>query len=420
MERPSHHASLRVILLAAAAFVHVACTAKPTSEQASVATELVVRPGAVLLRAGETVQLAAQVNDARGRPVGDAAIAFSAAANSIVRVSNQGLVSAAGVAGRDSILVSSGALVRRIAVTVNAGHPAVIEVAAGADQAGVAGSVVSEPLAFIVRDAYGNAIPRIPVRFVAGSGGAASPEAVKTDASGTARVLWTLGSLAGTQSLVVMADSATITVEAMAHAGTMARVVNIDPVARRTSAGDTILVRLRALDAFGNGVEGTAVAFSVSAGGGEVAPARIESDSTGLAEARWRTGTVAGVNVLHVRAFQVHDTTFQIGIRTIGGPPSALQLVSGDGQRARAGVSVRRPPVIRVVDRFGNPVSAVRVRFSTPSLGAVVQPLEVVTDDEGVAGPRVWTLGTSGEQQLLIVADGVPDTLRVRARVTSR
>lgn len=401
-------------------FALTACTAKEASDQTSEATELVVRPATVSLRAGETMQLAAQVNDARGRPVGDAPIAFSAAANSIVRVSSQGLVSAAGVAGRDSISVTSGVLVRRIAVAVNAGHPAVIEVLGGADQNGVVGSIVPEPLAFVVRDAYGNAIPRTTVRFVAGAGGAASPEAVTTDASGTARVLWTLGSLAGTQALVVMADSATISVEATAQAGMMARVVNIDPMARRTSAGDTIHVRLRTLDAFGNGVEGTTVAFSARVGGGEVAPARVESDSTGLAEARWRTGTVAGPNVLHVHAFQVHDTTFQISIRTIGGPPSAVQLVSGDGQRARAGVPVRRPPVIRVVDRFGNPVSAVRVRFSTPSPGAVVQPTELVTDEEGKAAPRVWTLGTSGEQQLLIAADGVADTLRVRARVTSR
>lgn len=148
-------------------------------------------------------------------------------------------------------------------------------------------------------------------------------------------------------------------------------------------------------------------------------PARIESDSSGIVQTTWRTGTASGMNALRVRAFEVFDTTFQLTVRTTGGPPTEVRLVSGDNQRARSGAAVPRAPVIRLVDRFGNPVEAVRVRFLAGA-GDTVEPPEIVTDERGQGSPRLWTLGEAGTHELKVVADGVADTLRVRARATSR
>ena len=39
---------------------------------------------------------------------------------------------------------------------------------------------------------------------------------------------------------------------------------------------------------------------------------------------------------------------------------------------------------------------------------ALVQPQELVTDDQGNATPRVWTLGAVGDQELLVVVDWTP------------
>lgn len=410
------------VLVLATAFA-VGCITRRDEAPGSRATELLVRPSAVSMRAGETVQLEAQVNDDRGTPVGGAALLFRAESTSIVRVSGSGLISAVGVAGRDSIVVRSDSLTRVVPVVVSAGHPTVVDVISGANQVGLAGGTLTEPLVVTIRDAYGNAVAHSAVRFNAESGGEAVPASATTDAAGTARVLWTLGPLAGAQYLVVQADSAglaTATVDATARAGAFARVVDVDPVGRRISAGDTVVVRLRALDGFGNGVEGAVFAFRTRAGSGEVIPPRLESDSTGLVRTRWRTGTAAGSDTLEVHAFQTRDTSFKLVVRTIGGSPSEISLVSGDNQRARAGAAVARPPVVRVVDKYGNPVTAVRVRFSTASPGASVQPAELVTNEHGTAAPTQWQLGSSGEQLLLIAADGVADTVRVRARVSSR
>ncbi|MEO6443967.1 MAG: hypothetical protein ABIZ91_14030, partial [Gemmatimonadaceae bacterium] len=167
------------------------------------------------------------------------------------------------------------------------------------------------------------------------------------------------------------------------------------------------------------GVSSTIFAFSVEAGGGSVVPARIESDSSGIVQTKWRTGTSSGMNALRVRAFEVFDTTFQLTVRTTGGQPTELRLVSGDNQRVRSGAAVSRAPVIRLVDRFGNPVEAVRVRFLSGA-GDTVEPPELVTDERGQVAPRLWTLGEAGAHELKVVADGVTDTLRVRARVTPR
>lgn len=404
---------------AAVIIVSAACTDVPPPGSGPAAA-LVVRPSSVTLRAGETVQLSAQVNDAMGRPLGGASITYTAGVDSLVRVTSVGLVSAAGSAGSASVLVSSDTLTRAIPVTVVAGAPGSIEVADGSGQLGTAGAMLDAPIAIMVRDVFGNPTPRVPLQLTLQTGGSVVPATLSTDAVGTARVRWTLGPVAGVQVLLVRAESVTTTVDAVARPGPMTQVVDVDPRTRRTHAGDTIAVRLRALDAFGNGVPGTVFAFSVAEGRGDVLPARVESDSNGIAVTRWRTDTLVGTNALRARAFQTRDTTFELRVRTLGGAAAALRLLSGDGQRVRAGLRLPRSPQVKVVDRYGNPVAAVRVRFRTDTTRAAVAPAEVITDDEGVAQPSAWILGQAGEHQLQVIADGVRDTVRVRARATAR
>lgn len=392
------------------------CTSRSDIHPSSRAVELQVRPPVLALHAGETVQIAVQVNDASGRPVGGAPINFAADSNGIVRVSHLGVLSAVGPAGQDSIRISSGTLTRSIPVTVRAGPPNVIEIASTALREGLAGTSLSAPIVVTVRDAYGNTVSRAPVHFTTETGGEASPATVISDAAGIARTMWTLGALAGSQTLLVRADSAQTVVEATARAGTMSRIQNMDPISKRTHAGDSVTVTLRATDQFGNGVAGVVFAFTVDSGGGTVLPARVESDSIGIARTSWRTGRIAGTNTLRVRAFQVQDTSFSLAVRTIGGVPTTLALVTGDNQNTKAGTAVSRAPVVRVSDKYGNPVSAVRIRFLTSSVDATVDPTELVTDDQGRAALRAWILKTPGEQTLLVIADGIADTLRVKAR----
>ena len=70
----------------------------------------------------------------------------------------------------------------------------------GAPRSGLAGRALPRPVAFVVTDAYGNAIPDVAVAFTAGAG-RVSPTRVMTDAKGRAATRWTLGGEMGDQTL---------------------------------------------------------------------------------------------------------------------------------------------------------------------------------------------------------------------------
>jgi hypothetical protein len=381
-------------------------------EVAAVA-DVIVRPASVRLRAGEAAQLLAQVNDSNGRPIGGAELTFSTVTPRMLRVSPAGAISAVGPVGDGLITVSSGSTHREVPVVITAGIASAARLTTGGAQQGEAGTTLPEPIVVSVTDAFGNAVSREDVRFQASGSGSADPTTATTDAAGIARAVWTLGENAGPQTLQASVGEASTILEALAVAGRMASIEPVGVLARRVSAGDSVLVRLRAADRHGNGVSGVVMAFSVSGGGGTVAPARVETGPDGLAQTRWVTGRSAGINVLAARAIDVRDTTIRIDVRTHGGAPAAVEIVRGGTQRAAVGAPVPVPPTVSVVDQYGNAVSAARIRFLASS--GSVEPAETVTDEAGRAAVQRWVLGTAGANTLSVIVDGVTDTLRVVA-----
>lgn len=400
--------SLTVLLLA--------CDSAPESaSDAAPVADIVVRPAVIRLRSGEAAQLAAQANDSNGRPIGGADLAYTTTTPRVVRVSPAGAVSAVGPVGDGLITVASGSTHRQLPVIITAGAPSAARVESGGGQSGEAGTTLPAPVVLVVTDAFGNPVPRTEVRFEASAGGVAEPATATTDPTGFARTVWTLGTIAGPQTLHATAGEAAAVLEASAVSGRMAAIEAVGELVRRVSAGDTVPVRLRVTDRHGNGVSGAIVAFSVRSGGGAVAPTRIETGADGLAQTRWVTGTSAGLNALAARTIDVRDTTIQVDVRTFGGPAASVVLVRGNNQRGAVGRAVAVAPSVRVNDRYGNAVSAARVRFVTGDSG-VVEPPELVTDDSGRATVARWVLGRRGENVLRIVVDGVTDTLRVTAQ----
>jgi len=387
--------------------------------QVEPAADVIVRPVVVRLRAGEAAQLSAQVNDSTGRPIGGAELTYETTTPRLVRISPAGAVSSLGPVGDGSIRVSSGSTWREVAVVVAAGVPGAARFLGGGGQTGEAGSTLPEPVVLSVSDAFGNVVPQTEVRFTAGAGGSTEPATATTDATGVARTVWTLGTGAGPQTLQARAGDATAVIEASAVPGRMASIEQVGALVRRISVGDSLPVRLRVADRHGNGVSGVVVAFRIESGGGMVAPARVETGADGLAQTRWTTGTKAGLNVLNARAIDVRDTTIRVDVRTYGGPATAAEVVRGDAQRASAGAAVPVPPTIRVIDAYGNVVSAARVRFAA-SEGGTVEPPESVTDEDGRVTVTRWVLGGAGANVLSVIVDGVTDTLRIRAQARPR
>jgi hypothetical protein len=75
-----------------------------------------------------------------------------------------------------------------------------------APASGTAGRALPKPVQVIVRDRFGNPLPRVTVSFAA-SAGKASPAQALTDASGRAATTWTLGPKRGKQSLTATVKS---------------------------------------------------------------------------------------------------------------------------------------------------------------------------------------------------------------------
>jgi hypothetical protein len=386
----------------------------------STVAAIVVQPSVLRLRAGEVAQLSAQVNDSAGRPIGGAELVYSSSAPTLMRVSSSGVVAPLGPLGSGVIVAASGSTRMEIPVEVTAGGPSAARISSGSGQVGEAGATLPNPIVINVTDAFDNPVARGDVRIQPSSDGTTEPGLVTTDALGNARLLWTLGALSGPQTLQVTAGDASLLVEATAVAGRMATVKPIGAPVRRTSAGDTVPVRLRAADRHDNGVSGVVMVFTVERGDGAVFPTRVETATDGLAVSQWVTGSQSGMNVLRVRVIDVSDTTIRIDLRTRGGAPASVQLLRGGGnQRATTGTAVSVPPTVVVKDKYDNVVSAARVRFIPVGAGSVDRP-DAVTEENGIASAGRWVLGAAGENTLLIAVDGISDTIRVTARGTGR
>ncbi|GIW53442.1 MAG: hypothetical protein KatS3mg081_2797 [Gemmatimonadales bacterium] len=180
-------------------------------------------------------------------------------------------------------------------------------------------------------------------------------------------------------------------------------------------------LEVRVDDRLGNAIAGISVGFSVTAGGGTVANASVTTDSEGKARTTWTLGTVAGSPQTVVASVQGRTASFSA--TAVAGPADSLVKVSGDNQSAPAGTTLPESLVVRVADRFGNPVAGHTVGFSVASGGGSVSPTSANTDSAGRARTQ-WTLGTTPgtqtvEAQTAAATKGSPATFTATALVGS-
>ena len=87
------------------------------------------------------------------------------------------------------------------------------------------------------------------------------------------------------------------------------------------------------------------------------------------------------------------------------GQPVALEVVSGDGQRAEAGTVLDDPLTVQVLDQSSQPVPNIRVQFSFLGEfpGAALDPASILTDAEGRAA-AIARLGEVPGEQVIVAA----------------
>ncbi|RMG20055.1 MAG: hypothetical protein D6729_03760 [Deltaproteobacteria bacterium] len=286
---------------------------------------------------------------------------------------------------------------------------------------GVSSTTVSSS---VITDANGNAVPdgtRVTVYADTGPvpGSIATPDldpslpGVQIETTnGTVTFTVVAGTTAGTMTVAAAtvqgsaSGSTDLTLLPGPPAGAIPLAAAPDPiVVTGTSSPNpdrTTVTGGPVVDAHGNTVaDGTLITVSSDLGTTILTPdaspvlvGHQVATASGIFTFEVQAGTTPGTATVSASAGAANGTTtFQID----PGPPATLAYVSGDGQSAVVATALPAPFVVRVSDRYGNPVSGVTVAYAVvsepPGATGTSIPATAPTDASGEAR-NTGTLGT--------------------------
>ena len=359
------------------------------------------------------------VVDARGFAIVGMHPSVRVADTAVVSTDSSGYVIPNGL-GRTSLVARVDTLTATATVRVSAVPTSIVAVS-GTNQNALAGRPLAAPLTVRVLSMRGKPIPGIPVHFTTGDGhGMLTPSTTTTDSLGRARTAWTLGSIPGRHRLNARVEGLDSILTIVAEADPIASNVRHTLIGddQEGTAGDTLPERIgiRITDSTGLPLLDVPIIWTAPAGDSIIAAAD-RTDSLGVVEAIWKLGPGmarrrARVQVGKTRAI----SPFSLDATALPGAAHSLAAKSGNEQKATAGSSLAAPIVLRVADRFGNPLAGVAVTLE-PGAGSVPDSI-VTTDSTGQVTVR-WKLGAAaGGQKLAARAEGVEKALEISATAT--
>ncbi len=187
---------------------------------------------------------------------------------------------------------------------------------------------------------------------------------------------------------------------------------------QRAAAGLWLIepVGVRVLDAGGAPVSGFTVRFEPGAGDGKVEPVEAQTDSAGVASARWTLGPEPGPQTLAVSAEGLAVVEIAATALLPDEAVDSFEVHAGRDQWAWSGRVLAAPIVVRALDEGGRPMRAATVRFE-PDAGGRAAPETAISDSSGVSS-TTWTLGAVAGPQTLAVSTG--GDARVEVIATAR
>ncbi len=323
-----------------------------------------------------------------------------------------------GSSGQKALTFTSGNLPPLSAfINVTGGSPSAVQILSGNGQTAVVGNAVPVQPAVRITDVAGAPVAGLAVLFnvASGSGAITGAEAV-TDANGVARVgSWTLGTVAGPNTLRAIASGfaenpVVFTATAVAAAPAKLVFATPPPSTVQSTIAFPVNPTVQVTDEFGNPVSGITVAVSITAGSATLGGTRTRATSA--------FGIASFNDLVLTGSSGQKGLTFTSGnlpplsalIKVTGGSPAGAQAFAGNGQTAVAGTSVSVQPAVRITDPAGDPVAGVAVIFNVASGNGVIAGGEAVTDANGVARVGSWTVGTvAGANTLRAVASGLTE-----------
>ena len=214
-----------------------------------------------------------------------------------------------------------------------------MSIVAGNGQTAVVGAMVATAPTVIVTDGSGHPVSGVTVIFaVTSGGGTITGDTDVTGVDGLASVgSWTLGTAAGTNTLMAMAvglSGAPITFTATGIVGNPVRIAlnagdnQTATVATAVATAPSVLVT----DVYNNPVPGVTVTFAPASGGGVVSGGLAITDASGIATVgSWTLGTAAGTNTL--TATRVGLTGSPVTFTATGLAGAASKIAVNTGQQ---------------------------------------------------------------------------------------
>jgi hypothetical protein len=260
------------------------------------------------------------------------------------------------------------------------------------------------------------------VTFTPGNGsGTVTGGTQSTDVQGIATVGgWTLGPLAGTQTLTASSGTITanLTISAIAAAPSAMTKIAGDNQTAQPRAPVATSPRVRVVDAHGNVVSGRNVTFQVTAGGGSITGANATTDVNGFATAGvWTLGPTDGVNTVTATVSGVTPAVFTA--TASGSAPLTFVFARFAGQNTTCPVnSTGCSFTVQVTNAAGQPMQGEQVRW-TNSSGAT---LTMTTNQFGRATATNLTQhaapATNLTQTATLIASGEQLTFNYNAVTT--
>lgn len=307
------------------------------------------------------------------------------------------------VAGPQSFAATAAGFSKAITATATPGSAAAIAVASGNAQTDSVGKALA-PLTVRVADAFANVVPNAVITWtrVRGSGTLGSATST-TNASGVATNTYTLGTIAGSDSIAVSSGSATIAGFAFTtNPGNPALITAVSGGGQTASTGATLAPFVaKVTDANGNASAGATVAWTPTNGtmpattttgtDGQTSNVMTLGGSVGAASA---TATIAGKTV-----------TFSATTTAGGGSALAFstQPVNVANNVTMAAVAVT------VKDAFGNLVTTntpVTIALGGNQVGATLGGTLTRTTTNGVATFDDLSVDRAGTGFTLIASSG--------------
>ena len=278
--------------------------------------------------------------------------------------------------------------------------------------AGASSAVVGRTVSVQVRilDEKGRPIEGLEVRLAAGAG-SVTPALLKSDAQGLLSAQWTLGTKSGAQSVTASAGAKSITIGVTALPDVPTAIAVTAGQAQAGAVGERVATApiVRVGDQFQNGVPNVDVTFRVTAGGGALSSATVQTGASGDASPIWTLGPTVGDQALSAEVTGLEPA--RVTVTALAGPPARVVVVSGSGQSGPVGKALAAPIVIELRDRFGN--LAVNGRPDLRGDGSATLSPAVAGGDGRVS--LTWTLGTRAGAQVLRVVAGTADSAGIAA-----